>query len=1153
MDLATVLSVVQTILTAIQTLVQLQPMFFISDCKRELDDLHNTVETVKAVLEDADAKQDSLNSQEKHYIKELRDAVYDADNVLDEFLTLAKQKKLIEAGGKVSDKVKSFFSRFKLLTHNLSSKVKMVNKKLDAIATKSSKFSFKVEYKPVKFTKEETSSFLCDKIIGRDEDVEKIVGMLLGCDNNVDTSGVSFLAIVGMGGLGKTALAQLVFNDPRISEAFEMKSWTCIADQNQEQWDLKGFLGKVVKGSPINNLTSLEEIHHEVTEKMGGKKYLLVLDDLWTESYHKWQQLEGFLKVGQRGSWIIVTTRSRTTAQMIGGDQVHELRGLSEVESWNLFERIAFQAKEREDDFVKLGKEIVKKCTNVPLAIRVVGSLLRGQSKSKWLSFQNSGLDNISERNDTLTTILKLSYDQLSPPLKTCFAYCAIFPKDWEISKQMLINLWMAQGYINLENLGEEYFLMLLQRCFFQDVHENKLGEIKWFKMHDLLHDIAEQVAGEEIWICNNNTSNVGKGVRHLSLVNNCYTQHVSDKTQIRTYLQVKKYTCIGSSDQLLASKSIPKWTCLRSLDLRNTRAESLPESIGQLLHLRCLDLSWSGHLKMLPKSITKLVNLQTIDLHRCSSLKQLPNDVSKLVDLSTLNVAECDALSCMPSGIGMLTCLHTLGQFVVGVQASSSSKQCFGGLEDLRHLNKLKGSLDIQIGVLKNAKFVKEEHVRGAYLRRKEHLKEIDIEFKRGPEYESKENDQALLEEMQPHHDLMKLKLKGYHGETLPKWPRRGDNSILFDLPNLVSLIIHDCRELVCLPWQVGKLPHLIYLRISRLLNMEYVVDVESETHVSGERSSFFPSLDELTIFELPKLKGWWWRSESGLHVVKPDDGGSNQEAGLVWVSSPCFPLLKWLVIKNCQKMTYVPVCPRLEYLIVYDSRRLLWKNMRCTPRHQPSLSPSYSKPMILRVNNLEWPKSMPAEYFQFIAAIEIESEETLETLGDITELLPTCLLSSLRFLGIRSCPKLRSMGGWLEHLSALQCLRIYDCPNLLQSGIPWQHFPETLQSLCLESFKEMEELPEGMQYCTSLQSLEIRDCPKLECLPKWMPKLTSLEKLQLRMCSKRLEKRCQQPNGEDWSLIQHIPLTCILSVLQEREKKKSDHEPWTNENYWC
>ncbi|XP_074285435.1 disease resistance protein RGA2-like isoform X2 [Silene latifolia] len=1081
----------------------------ISNYKSQLDDLQNTVETVRAVLMDADAKQDSLNFQEMNYVKELKDTVYDADDVLDEFLTLAKRNQLR------SNKVKSLFSRFKLLTHKLSSKVTTVNDKLNKIASKSDKFSFKVDYKPLKFAKEETSSFMCDKIIGREEDVEKIIGVLLG-SHNVDHSHVSLLAIVGMGGLGKTALAQLVYNDPRISDAFDLKRWTCISDQDQQQWSLKGLLGKVVEGSSIDDKTSLEKIHHEVRKQLGEKKYLLVLDDVWTESYHQWQQFEGNLRVGGRGSWIIVTTHSKTTAQMIAGNQVHELHGLAELESWHLFERMAFQAEERDYELVKLGKEIVKQCTNVPLAIRVVGSLLCGQSLSKWLSFHDKGLDCLSESDDTMTHILKLSYDHLNPFLKACFAYCAIFPKDWVINKKMLIRLWMAQGYINLENLGEEYFRILLQRCFFQDILEDKFGGIESFKIHDLLHDIAEKVAGEEICRFIFDTSNVGKRVRHLSFVSNPHAHHIFNNNHIRTCLQIE-----GTIDQLLASLSILKWACLRSLDLSNSQAESLPESIGQLLHMRSLDLSFCSYLTVLPKSITKLVNLQTLNLYSCGSLKLLPYDVSKLVDLSTLDIARCNELSCMPAGIGMLTFLQTLCQFVV---SCSTSKQCFKGLEDLKHLNKLKGRLKIQIAVLKNAKFLKEEHGGGAYLRNKEHLHTVVINFRRGVEYGSKESEQALLEEMQPHPDVKALKLKGYDGETILRWLSRGDSSALFDYPNLVTLKIQDCSELLYLPWQIGKLPHLKTLNISGLLNIEYVVDAYSETLVSGEGSSFFSSLENLNICELPELKGWWCRSESGLLVVDPNEGGSSGDTHLEWVSS-CFPLLKNLTIEYCEKMMLVPLCPRLEYLKIHDSRRqLLWTDMWSTTRHKPPLSRSYPKLKTLEINNLEWLKSMPVEYSQFLVEIYIKGEERQESLGEVKDFFPACLLSSLRTLRIANCPQLKSVGGWLEHLSALEHLYIQECPNMVLGGISWCNLAATLQSLVLRGFKEMEELPEGMLYCTSLRSVLILDWPKLESLPKWMPKLTSLQALELALCSERLEERCQQPNGEDWPLIQHI-----------------------------
>uniref|UniRef100_A0A803N195 Disease resistance protein winged helix domain-containing protein n=1 Tax=Chenopodium quinoa TaxID=63459 RepID=A0A803N195_CHEQI len=170
-------------------------------------------------------------------------------------------------------------------------------------------------------------------------------------------------------------------------------------------------------------------------------------------------------------------------------------------------EKVAFGSHllDLPEDLVKIGEDIVEECANVPLAIRVVGSLLYGQDKQKWLSIQKMGLAKVKESQNSIMSILKLSYYKLESPLKSCFSYCAIFPKDYVMKKDTLIRLWMAHGYIplddhqSLEDLGEEYFSILLRRCFFQDVSEDEDGNIRSCKIHDLMHDLAQQVVGKEI------------------------------------------------------------------------------------------------------------------------------------------------------------------------------------------------------------------------------------------------------------------------------------------------------------------------------------------------------------------------------------------------------------------------------------------------------------------------------------------------------------------------------------------------------------------------------------------------------------------------------------------------------------------------------
>ncbi|XP_074293556.1 putative disease resistance protein RGA1 [Silene latifolia] len=949
MDLATVLSIVQTILSAIQALNQLTSTFSLSQYKNELERFEKTVRIVESVLVDADDKQGALSRQQAVYIQELKDAIYDANDVLDEFVTLVKQKTVADTQNKLTNKVRSFLSPFSLRLHNLSCKVNDVNKKLNDIASNSSKFLFKVENKPDRFLKPESSSFVTEnEIIGRDKDLEKVVGMLLNSNDVVDqANNVSCLAIVGMGGLGKTAFAQLVYSDPRVSSAFDLKCWTCIADQ--DQWNLTEILGKIVKEllkSNTHGITSLEQMHLELRKQLKGKKYLLVLDDVWTENYHRWQDLEKVFRTGASGSRIVATTRSKKTAQIIGDVRVYELQGLPEEKSWLLFERMAFlprQLESPDDELIKLGKEIVKKCINVPLAIRVVASLLRGEPKSKWLSFRDNELAHVRKSDDTMDNILRLSYHQLDFSLKSCFSYCAIFPKDFVIEKKLLVSLWMAQGYISTEYVGEEYCLMLLQRCFFQDSMVDEWGEIRKFKIHDLLHDIAEQVADKDICRLSSHALNVGNKVRHLSLLDDFCLQKSFNKTHIRTCVQITLNQ--SSSDELLRGNSLANWTCLRSLDLRSSDAHTLPESIGELFHLRWLNLSLCTNLYALPESISKLVNLQILDLSKCFNLRKLPRNLSNLLDLTTLNLTDCVRLSHMPYRMGLLTQLDTLGLFVVG-REGSKAKQCFGGLEELRCLSNVKGFLEVRIWVHDNANYVKKGHGKGASLRNKEHLQNIKIDFK-GRELQNKEPeryDRALLEAMQPHHDLKGLELNGYNGEIMPTWLGRGDNTTLFRLPNLVNLVISNCFKLRCLTW-LGKLPHLKVLTLLNLPRVEYVLNAEPEASVLGEGTSLFPRLQKLSVIELSNLKGWWPRSR--LEV-------QNQQYVIVSKSAPCFAQLRELWVTDCEMLKSIPICSSLVLVRIRNSsHRYTWDNIDNLHRYFQSLIQDSNSRIVSFVNN--------------------------------------------------------------------------------------------------------------------------------------------------------------------------------------------------------
>ncbi|XP_021715706.1 putative disease resistance protein RGA1 [Chenopodium quinoa] len=552
-----VLGAAQTLFAALQC-KELKEFYSKFKYDSQLEALRGTVETIQKVLLDADSRHLELNNQGLEWVNKLKDAVYEADDLFDKFATVAQQHKRMP-GSKIPKKVHAFFSSenqllFRFRTCN---EIKEIRKKLDGVAKDHTQFGFSDVYRPVK-RKEETWSYVHqDSIIGRDTDKEEIMGMLLReSDSSVDS--VSFVSIVGMAGLGKTALAQLVYNDVRINDEFDLKLWVCVSDD----FIMQEILCKMLKSATEQDHGDIgaEGVQNKVRHCIEGKKYFLIPDDLWNESRDEWLKLRDFLQVGARGSRVVVTTRSERVAGAIGDYPMFRLRGLSDDYSWRLFKRVAFNLGSREidDDLVDLGKNIVKKCAN-----------------------------------------------------------------DYGIQKELLIRLWSAQGYLepindmqNTEDVGEEYFSILLQRCFFQDV-EYYHGEIGSCKMHDLIHDLAQEIAGKESYLMEDTSkSPFDRKSRHLAiLVRRSLVLSPSDTfsklSGLRTLLRHHWLECESHVSTILAN-------CrrLRVLDLHKLKIKALTSTIKNLLHLR---------LEELPKDLRELVNLKHLEMTYCLSLTHMP------------------------------------------------------------------------------------------------------------------------------------------------------------------------------------------------------------------------------------------------------------------------------------------------------------------------------------------------------------------------------------------------------------------------------------------------------------------------------------------------------------------------------------------------
>ncbi|XP_006663104.1 putative disease resistance protein RGA3 [Oryza brachyantha] len=682
-------------------------------------------------------------------------------------------------------------------------------------------------------------------VMGRDEDRDKIISML---HENVDgvrstpngSLSHSLIGIHGIPGSGKSTLAQLVCSWEKKDKQekkdghFDLIMWVHVS-QNFSVHKIFSQMLEEATGKNCLEYKNLNTLEQKLEEALSGKRFFLVLDDVWYNRGESQQELRKIvypLMIGKSGSKILVTSRTADTLSALGAGRCISISDMDDNVFLKLFMHYALEGvsvdETNRSKFERIGADIAKKLGRSPLAASLVGGQLRMTPTVEfWMNARDRDY-----MNETMGA-LWWSYQQLDKQVRRCFSYCSILPRS-EFRRDELVELWLAQGFIrttdtgeDLEVVGHRYFQELVSGSFFKE-HRGWFGETGYFTVHDLLHDLAKKVGGSDyVRIKQGWTGDLPQDVRHVFIEAYDKTwmpKRISQMESLRTLI-----IATDSTDETVFESIFTGMLKLRVLIVKRKlflekrrHLMLLPKSMGKLKHLRYFDYASNDCNKIhLPSTITMLYHLQVLDFGALSRL-EFPSDedMSKLINLRSVRARPFYNWGIRH--LGWLTSLQT-------VPLARVKKEVGYEIQQLKHLNKIRGRLWIDGLESVGSKEAAVE----ANLCAKVHLKQLGLfwgyESRNLPDVEAE-----VLEGLCPPVDLETLKINGYHGTRYPTWMVGQQNGP----EDLQVLALDGCSRMERIPGDSKLFTHLRVLKIrfcswgSLPDNMERLMSLE-ELHL--------------------------------------------------------------------------------------------------------------------------------------------------------------------------------------------------------------------------------------------------------------------------------------------------------------------------------
>lgn len=647
-------SAVKILIMSIEFMLE-RPGYEIGGVRHEISKVKLELESIGSFIKDAE-KCKNQNEGVSVWVVQVRDVAFEAEDIIDEFLYHVDSMKKSGFGGRL---VRVFhLPKVLWLRYKTATELKRIRSEIKDIAKRSKRYDLSHMEGGSSNAHDscicvqnigESSLFIQnDEVVG----IEQVRDSLLSSLEEEEAHRI-VISVAGMGGSGKTTLVAKAYTSSTVKRNFECCAWVSVSQNNTPEDLLRKLISEFFdKKEDLmpKNLKSMEYRHlvETLVKLLHKKRYVVVFDDVWNNNF--WRQVSVALPDDKNRSRVIITTRNEDIAAYPygpGGTHVFRSTPLDDEYAWMLFCNKAFSSQpdcKCPPELEKIGRELVKKCEGLPLAVVALGGLMGSKdTELKWREVYDSLSWHISNNKllDEVKTVMLLSFNDLPYYLKNCFLYCCRFPMGEWVGAGRLIRMWMAEGFLEEKNslipeeVGKIYLKELISRNLLQVLKHPSFIRPKTCKLHDLMWELARSIAERENFLSICNEEQLEKDeirARRLSL-------HKVDGTlKINGGLtHVRSFSMFNFKGELnfLLDDLLSRFRLLRVLELSEAKVDTLPDELGKLFNLRYLSLSGT-EIKELPTSVNRLRKLQTLDIRR-TEVNVLPNGITELHNLRHL------------------------------------------------------------------------------------------------------------------------------------------------------------------------------------------------------------------------------------------------------------------------------------------------------------------------------------------------------------------------------------------------------------------------------------------------------------------------------------------------------------------------------------